>query len=607
VSRSVGIDLGTTHTALAYAVEGEVTSTRVFEVPQIVAEGAVAARELLPSFLYFAHESERDLGLPWDAARRFAVGEYARTRGAESPGRVVSSAKSWLSHAGVDRRSPLLPMGAPEDVEKISPVEASFRYLDHLAEAVRFALPELGELSEQEVIIAVPASFDAAARDLTVEAALAAGIDNVSLLEEPQAALYAWIEGAQQNFRQALRPGDLVLVIDVGGGTTDFSAIAVLDDDGALELRRVAVGDHILLGGDNMDLALAELVRQKLEAEGKELDRYQLASLPHATRSAKEKLFTNASLDSVPIAVASRGSALFGSAIQSELRREELTRLLVEGFFPRVDGAARPAARLRGGLTQIGLPYAADPAITKHLAAFLGRQVGATADLPGFAGSGGRKLLHPTAVLFNGGVVKAEPLRARLLETLNSWLEADGGAPVRVLPGEDPDRAVARGAAYFGQVRRGNGLRIRGGTARAYYVGIESPMPAVPGLEPPIHALCVAPFGIEEGSDAALPPQELGVVVGEPVKFRFFGSSVRRNDEPGTLLERWKAGELEELAPIELSLPAEGRPEGEVVPIRLESRVTAVGTLELHAVPIAPQKAGERWKVELNVRSAASP
>jgi hypothetical protein len=605
--RSVGIDLGTTHTALAYVLDGETARTRVFEVPQLVAEGALAARELLPSFVYFAHESERDLGLPWDSGRRFAVGEYARTRGAESPGRVVSSAKSWLSHAGVDRRSSLLPVGAPEDVEKISPVEASFRYLDHLAEAVRFALPELGELANQEVIIAVPASFDAAARDLTVEAAMAAGIDNVSLLEEPQAALYAWIESAQQNFREALRPGDLVLVIDVGGGTTDFSAIAVLDDDGALELRRVAVGDHILLGGDNMDLALAELVRQKLETEGKELDRYQLAALPHATRSAKEKLFTEAALDSVPIAVASRGSALFGSALKNELRRDELERLLIEGFFPRVDAAARPAARMRGGLTQIGLPYAADPAITKHLAAFLGRQVGATAALPGFAESGGRKLLHPTAVLFNGGVVKAQPLRARLLETLNSWLEADGGAPVRVLAGEDPDRAVARGAAYFGQVRRGNGLRIRGGTARAYYVGIESPMPAVPGLEPPIHALCVAPFGIEEGSDAALPPQELGVVVGEAVKFRFFGSSVRRGDEPGTLLERWKAGELEELAPIELSLPAEGRPEGEVVPIRLESRVTAVGTLELHAVPIEPQKAGERWKIELNVRSAASP
>jgi hypothetical protein len=605
--RAVGIDLGTTHTALAFVESEDPARTRVFEVPQLVAEGALAPRELLPSFLYFAHESERALGLPWDEQRRFAVGEYARSRGSESPGRVVASAKSWLSHAGVDRRAALLPLAAPDDVEKISPVEASFRYLDHLVEATRAALPELGELGEHEIVLTVPASFDAAARDLTVEAALAAGLDNVTLLEEPQAALYAWIESAGEGFRQQLSPGDLVLVIDVGGGTTDFSAIAVLENDGALELRRVAVGDHILLGGDNMDLALAEVVRQKLLGEGKELDRFQNATLPHATRSAKEKLFSEPGLSSVPIVISGRGSALLGSAIRSELTREELELTLVEGFFPRTAAAARPLGRVRAGLTQLGLPYAADPAITKHLAAFLTRQVDATTGLPGFAAGAPRQLLHPTAVLFNGGVVKAAPLRARLLATLNDWLSADGGAPVRVLSGEDPDRAVARGAAYYGLVRRGRGLRIRGGTARAYYVGIESPMPAVPGLAPPIHALCVAPFGIDEGSESSLPPQELGVVVGEAVSFRFFGSSVRRADVPGTLLERWKAGELEELAPIQITLPAEGRPEGDVVPIRLEAHVTAIGTLKLEAVPLSPLRADERWQVELNVRGGRTP
>jgi hypothetical protein len=605
--RAVGIDLGTTHTALAFVESEDPARTRVFEVPQLVAEGALAPRELLPSFLYFAHESERALGLPWDEQRRFAVGEYARSRGSESPGRVVASAKSWLSHAGVDRRAALLPLAAPDDVEKISPVEASFRYLDHLVEATRAALPELGELGEHEIVLTVPASFDAAARDLTVEAALAAGLDNVTLLEEPQAALYAWIESAGEGFRQQLSPGDLVLVIDVGGGTTDFSAIAVLENDGALELRRVAVGDHILLGGDNMDLALAEVVRQKLLGEGKELDRFQTATLPHATRAAKEKLFSEPGLASVPIVISGRGSALLGSAIRSELTRAELELTLVEGFFPRTAAAARPLGRVRAGFTQLGLPYAADPAITKHLAAFLTRQVDATTGLPGFTAGAPRQLLHPTAVLFNGGVVKAAPLRARLLATLNDWLSADGGAAVRVLSGEDPDRAVARGAAYYGLVRRGRGLRIRGGTARAYYVGIESPMPAVPGLAPPIHALCVAPFGIDEGSESSLPPQELGVVVGEAVSFRFFGSSVRRADVPGTLLERWKAGELEELAPIQITLPAEGRPEGDVVPIRLEAHVTAIGTLKLEAVPLSPLRADERWQVELNVRGGRTP
>jgi hypothetical protein len=337
-------------------------------------------------------------------------------------------------------------------------------------------------------------------------------------------------------------------------------------------------------------------------SEGRELDRYQLVALTHACRAAKERLLADDSLASLPIAIAGRGSQLLGSAVRSELTRAEVETLLVDGFFPRVDSSAEPATRARAALTQLGLPYAADPAVTKHLARFLRRQVDAAATLPGFPVPAGAKLLRPTAVLFNGGVVKARALRERLLETLAAWMQAEGGEPVRVLPGEDPDLAVARGAAYFGRVRHGRGLRIRGGAARAYYVGIESPMPAVPGLEPEVNALCVAPFGMEEGSEAQLPPQELGVVVGEPVTFRFFGSSVRRDDAAGTLLERWKPGELEELSPIEVTLPAAGRREGDFVPIRLEAALTPVGTLLLSACPLEALKPDERWKVELSVR-----
>jgi hypothetical protein len=277
-------------------------------------------------------------------------------------------------------------------------------------------------------------------------------------------------------------------------------------------------------------------------------------------------------------------------------------RLLVDGFFPVVASDAAPARRARAALTGIGLPYASDPAVTKHLAAFLTKQKNAVSALDGFAAPEGRALVHPTAVLFNGGVVKADPLRTRVLETLNDWLRADGGQPVRVLPAEDLDLAVARGASYYGLVREGRGLRIRGGTARAYYVGIESPAPAVPGVEPPVIALCVAPFGMEEGSDAPLPEQELGVVVGEPVRFRFFGSTVRRNDAPGDAVEHWKPGELDELSPIEVTLPAEGGPEGEVVPARLRASITPVGTLLIEAVPLEPLNEDERWKVELSVR-----
>lgn len=611
----VGIDLGTTHSALAYAeADAEEARPLVMDVPQLVAQGTIEARPLLPSFLYVAHESEGAQALPWDADRTFVVGEYARSRGADAPARLVSSAKSWLCHPAIDRRGAILPIGAPEDMEKLSPVEASWRYLEHLMEAwdARFAAddPDLA-LAKQEVILTVPASFDAAARDLTVEAASAAGFEDITLLEEPQAALYAFISAAGERWRKAISVGDVILAIDVGGGTTDFSAIAVLEQDGALELHRIAVGDHILLGGDNMDLALAHVGRTKLVEAGKEIDRFQLAALTHACRIAKERLLNDPGLGSAPIAIAGRGSRLLGSALRTELTREDITRTLVDGFFPDVPLEARPAARARTGLTQIGLPYASDAAITKHLAAFLGRQAGATSRLDGFvpkergvegAGSPPR-LLHPTAVLFNGGVMKGAALRDRLLATLNRWLQADGAPPVRVLPSDDLDLAVACGAACYGLVRRGRGLRIRGGTARAYYAGIESAVPAVPGMEPPITALCVAPFGMEEGTEAKLPPQELGLVVGEPVRFRFFGSSVRRDDQAGTEIDHWKDGELEELAPIEITLPAESRREGDVVPVRLHASITPVGTLLLEAVPIEPQKPGERWRVELGVRS----
>jgi len=593
---AIGIDLGTTHSALACApLEGEGAVVTVVGIEQLVAAGATATRELLPSFVYFAHESEAALALPWDDSRRFAVGEYARSRGAEVPQRVIASAKSWLSYGGVDRRLGSLPLNAPADVEKISPVEASFRYLDHLNEAFRAARPADGDLAEQEVILTVPASFDAGARDLTVEAAMAAGFENVTLLEEPQAALYAWIESNGDGWREHLRAGDRVLVVDIGGGTTDFSLIDAREADGSLELHRVAVGDHILLGGDNMDLALAHVVAQELTLQGKELDRFQVSALGHACRSAKEKLLGNSELDQVAVVLPSRGSQLLGGALRGELRRGQVEQYLLEGFFPQVAASERPKVRPRAGLTQAGLPYASDPAITKHLAAFLAAH----------SAKSGESSAQPTAVLFNGGVLKSPLLRTRLLETLNAWLAEAGAAPVRVLPGEDLDLAVARGAAYYGLVRHGRGLRIRGGTAHAYYVGIESPMPALPGFEPPILALCVAPFGMEEGSHAALPPQELSVVVGEPVLFRFFSSTTRRNDPAGNVLEHWRPGELAELPPIELTLPPAGRSVGEVVPVQLQASVTAIGTLKLEALALTPLVPDERWQVELSVRHGA--
>lgn len=617
---AVGIDLGTTHTALAYAPIPEdeavaAPAVEVLSVPQLVAQGTVEARELLPSFFYVAHESDGPQALPWDKKRTYVVGEHARARGVDAPARVITSAKSWLCHPTVDRRGAILPPGAPEDVERISPVEASWRYLEHLIEAwdhvVAKGDPALA-LAKQSVVLTVPASFDAAARELTTEAAFAAGLENLTLLEEPQAAFYAWLASRGDAWRKDVKVGDAVLVVDVGGGTTDFSVIAAVEKEGQLALERVAVGDHILLGGDNMDLLLAHMVEQKMikdaEAAGRtlELDRWQRVSLQHAARGAKERLLGDSKAKTAPIAIAGKGSKLVGSTLRAEVTREEVTRAIVDGFFPIVDAEARPQARARAALTTLGLPYAQDPAVTKHLAALLARHADALeragAAGTGSAKKGASKMLQPTRILFNGGVMKSAVLRERIVACLGSWLEAAGAPAPAVLEGTDLDLAVARGAAAYALARRGRGVRIRGGTGRAYYVGIEGAVPAIPGLEPPVTALCVAPFGMEEGTAAEVPGPELGVVVGEKVRFRFFGSSVRRKDAVGTALDRWKGDELDELAPIEVDLPAEGRSEGDVVPVRLRSSITEVGTLLLEAVPLTPKKKDERWKVELSVR-----
>ncbi|MFK7985166.1 MAG: Hsp70 family protein [Sandaracinaceae bacterium] len=607
-SFAVGIDLGTTHCAISYVdldlSEGEEVAQHQLPIPQVSTPGNIDQMDLLPSFLYLPKSGELPDGaltLPWEESPAVGVGQVARTLGAKTPIRLVSSAKSWLCHGGVDRLAPILPPDAPDEVQKVSPLQASILYLEHLRAAWEAKHPE-APLEDQDVVITVPASFDPAAREMTAEAARDAGFENMVLLEEPQAALYAWVENTAAEWREIVEVGDVILVVDVGGGTTDLSLIAVAEEEGALALHRVAVGDHILLGGDNMDLALAVMVRNKVEEESDtQLDAWQLTALTHGCRAAKETILADPDVETVPVVVPSRGSKLVGGSLRTELTRGEVEAMLVEGFFPRVDAAARPKGRARGALTELGLPYAQDAAITRHLAAFLARQKAATQELDGFDLPENATFLHPTAVLFNGGVFKSRLLTDRVTEVLDQWLDAERAPPVRELDGAGLDVAVARGAAYYAYVRRGEGVRIRGGTAQAFYVGVESAMPAVPGLEPPISAMCVAPFGIEEGTECEPAPQELGLVVGEPVSFRFFGSSVRRDDEVGTVLNRW-GDELEELPEIQATLPAEGRTPGDVVPVRLRAGVTEVGTLRLEAVP---RTGDERWKIELDVRTAA--
>jgi molecular chaperone DnaK (HSP70) len=604
---SVGIDLGTTHCVLSYVDLRKTDEDRieqsVLAIPQLTAPGIVEDKHQLPSFLYQAHPAELSEGssaLPWTAKAEYLVGEIARNLGGKTPIRLVSSAKSWLCHAGVDCKAPILPAEAPDEIERVSPFQASVAYLQHLRDAWNKQYPD-AQLAEQDLTITVPASFDPAARELTFEAARSIGLRQTILLEEPQAALYSWIQQSAGDWRNHAKVGDIILVVDIGGGTTDLSLIAVTERGGNLELTRVAVGDHILLGGDNMDLALAYTVKAKLENNGKRLEPWQLQALTHGCRDAKEKIFNTADVDTLPLVVPSRGSSLIGGALRTEITREEVNRVLVEGFLPKVPAGERPVSRTRGGLRGIGLPYAQDAGITRHLAAFLGKQLNATEELKDISMPEHATFLHPTAVLFNGGVLKAQALAERLMEVLNSWLQDEQAPQARLLTGADLDLAVARGAAYYGYVRKGKGVRIRGGTAASYYVGIESAMPAVPGMPPEIQALCIAPFGMEEGTEEQLPDDEFGLIIGEPVRFRFFASKIRRDDKVGTRLEYWSEDDLEELDEIEITLPVETRKPGDIVPVHLCAAVTEVGTLALQAVS---EQDGHRWKIEFDVRAS---
>ncbi len=548
----IGIDLGTTNCALAHARDEAVEQ---FAIPQLVHEGETREESLLPSFVFL------------DPAGPI-VGALAQRKGLENAGRLVTSAKSWLSHAGVDRELAILPPNAPEGVAKISPVEASRLYLAHLREAWDETHPEEA-FDGHQVLVTVPASFDEVARELTLKAAEQAGYRNVLLLEEPQAAFYAWIE-RNANWREQVGVGDLVLVIDIGGGTTDFTLIAVKEQSGEIALERIAVGDHILLGGDNIDAALAHSVAQTLP---KKLDAIQFHGLWQQCRAAKEVLLAEeGGSGEQAITILGRGTGIVGGTIKTNLKRDDLQRILLDGFLPVVAMDAAPEGR-SASLSELGLPFAADAAITRHLAHFLHRHDA-----------------RPTHVLFNGGVLRAKVVRERILEVLNQWLPK----PVTALASDDLMHAVARGAAYYGLARQGKGVRVRGGVPRSYYIGIETAMPAVPGMKPPLKALTVVPFGMEEGAGHEINARQFALRIGERARFRLFQSTDRKQDAPGEMLDEI-APDMEELTPVEVSLPGNA---GETVPVTLESLVTETGMLELWFVA-SDQR---RWKLEFNVR-----
>lgn len=546
----IAIDLGTTNCALAYSRDETI---QAFPIPQFVHPGEVGEEPLLPSSLFLENPP--------------IVGVLAQRKGIENPGLLVSSAKSWLSYSGVDRNAPLLPVAAPEGVNKVSPVEASSQYLRYLREAWNQKHPET-PFEAREILVTVPASFDAVARDLTLKAAENAGYQKLVLLEEPQAAFYAWIAN-NPDWREVVSVGDLILVVDVGGGTTDFALISVEEDAGQIALRRIAVGDHILLGGDNIDAALAHHVAESLP----KLDRLQFHALFQQSRLAKEHLLAADNTDSErPITILGRGSGVIGKSLKAKLARTDIVNILTDGFLPAASLDDEPEEQ-SSAFTELGLPYASDAAITRHLAHFLRRQSAV-----------------PTHVLFNGGVFLAQLMRDRIVEILNQWFPK----PVTPLVSTDLMRSVAHGAAYYGLARQGEGVRVRGGVPHSYYIGVEAAALAVPGRRPPLKALTVVPFGMEEGTGHEFKDRKFLLTIGKPAQFRFFQSSERTEDTPGLLLEEIDST-MQELAPVEAHLPSEAK---ENVQVTLESRVTETGMLELWFVAADSR----RWKLEFNVR-----
>ena len=588
----VGIDLGTTNSALAWIDFEEPTlGISMLPIPQLVAPGSVESPTSLPSCLYIPRAGEDEgtnLQAPWGPTPPGAVGTFAFRRLGSNPDQVVHSAKSWLCHNATFPDGRLLPDGAADDATRVTALAASTAYLRHLREAWDWQMAredESAQLARQQVVLTVPASFDAEARDQTIAAAKAAGIPMPFLLEEPQAAVYHWAGLDGERLRENLNLGDSLLVCDVGGGTTDFSLLVVAEEDGELHLERVAIGDHLLLGGDNMDLALAFQIRGQLAGEGTKLDQQQFRSLVASCRDGKENLLADDSRIEFPLTVLARSRKLIGGTVRATLRRSDLDAVLLNGFFPEVDADSVPAGTDSSGLSEIGLPFTRDPSVTTHLAEFLRNH------RPQLGGQ-----RHPTCLLLNGGVLAAPVLVDRLQRVLGHWAEQGSGVPPRLLAGANLSEAVARGAAIFGATRRGHGMRIRSAAARAYYIGMASSMPAVPGQAVPQRSVCVVPIGLEEGSSIEIPGVQLGLLLGANAEFRLFASTTRTNDTAGTFLDEFATDDLEELSPLGVRLPGES---SDRVEVHLESHLTAIGTLEIFFVGSDQ----ERWQLTFGVRS----
>ena len=573
----IGIDLGTTNSAAGYVDLHETAPGSIkihsFDILQLTGPGLTGQRTSLPSFLYLPGEfdlQQGTLALPWDNERDYAVGQFARDQGSMVPGRLVSSAKSWLCHGGVARDAPILPWGAGEEVRKVSPITASARYLQHMREAWNYVMP--APMEEQTVVLTVPASFDQVARELTLQAAEEAGLENVVLLEEPLAAFYAWLSEHEDSWQENIKPEDLLLVCDVGGGTSDFTLISCVSHDQGPRLERLAVGEHLLLGGDNMDLAIAALAERKLGQKDLGISRWQ--TLYHQCREAKERMFGDEAADSVTIRLAGRGRSLVGGTLTTELSREEVEEVLLGGFYPEIGPEDAGDTDEKGtGLREMGLPFCSDPAVTRHLLRFIKRH------------AGGRM---PSIVLYNGGSLKPAMLRDRFTGLLSKW----AGSEVRELESHSLDLAISWGAVYYGLVRQGLGLRVGGGIPRAYFAGISSA-----GSKKGPRAVCLLERGTEEGRRVEL-ERDFSVHTNRPVKFSLYSSTVRQGDRAGDVVDV-DPDTMIRLPALQTVLKYGKKGQDRQIPVHLEAEVTAIGTLELYC---RSTEGPHRWRLQFQLR-----
>ena len=592
----IGIDLGTTNSAVSYVdLEAEASKNRgikLFKIPQLTGLGEVSALAVLPSFCYLPGKydiSEDTIKLPWQADTAHFVGTLARDHGAKIPSRLVSSAKSWLCHSQADRRARILPWGAGEEIPKISPIEATAAYLRHIRLAWNSRQGDNDDLylENQMVMITVPASFDEVARDLTIEAANLAGIKQVTLLEEPLAAFYSWLIKQEKNWRDYIHPGELVLVCDVGGGTTDFTLITLRETEGSPRFERIAVGDHLILGGDNIDLALARYVEQQFN-NPQPLSNERWKTLCHLCRQAKENIL-NQGTDAETITMMGEGTSLIGGTLTAKLDRETLERVVLEGFFALADPSEQTGQGPKKGISEFGLPYESDPAITRHIGTFLEKH---KADIHHFLGE---RSAFPDVILFNGGTLKSRLVQEKVRGAIRHWFDIDSQQSPRVLENPDPDLAVALGAAYYGLVKTGKGVRVGSGSPRSYYLGFTR---TTEDGKTEKAAICLVERGVDEGTTISLPEdRKFEVLTNQPVSFELYSSSFRSGDRCGDVLPIDET--LTPLPPLQTVIQFGQKGKKTTLPVAIEAEYTEMGVLALWCRSLS---SNHRWRLQFQLR-----